>query len=288
MRQSPLDKGALLKRFREELIVKSGKLELDSGRTLIAGILNLTPDSFSDGGSWEREGVLKIVERMIAEGTDMIDVGAESTRPGGAPVSEALELERLIPVLAAIRRHFDIYISVDTYKPAVAKAAIEAGADMINDISGLGYEDGRMAEVAAHYKAPIIIMYNANYPHEDKEKDLMKHINTVLFDAAGKAMQAGVPEDKIIIDPGVGFAGGTENDLCILRVLEDIKSWGWPVMLGTSRKSVIGNTLKLPVDQREEGTLVTTVLAAQAGVDIVRVHDVLGNRRAIDMLEAIG
>ncbi len=288
MRQSPLDKGALLKRFREELIVKSGKLELDSGRTLIAGILNLTPDSFSDGGAWEREGVLKIVERMIAEGTDMIDVGAESTRPGGAPVSEALELERLIPVLAAIRRHFDIYISVDTYKPAVAKAAIEAGADMINDISGLGYEDGRMAEVAAHYKAPIIIMYNANYPHEDKEKDLMKHINAVLFEAAGKAMQAGVPEDKIIIDPGVGFAGGTENDLRILRELEDIKSWGWPVMLGTSRKSVIGNTLKLPVDQREEGTLVTTVLAAQAGVDIVRVHDVLGNRRAIDMLEAIG
>ena len=288
MRQSPLDKGALLKRFREELIVKSGKLELDSGRTLIAGILNLTPDSFSDGGAWEREGVLKIVERMIAEGTDMIDVGAESTRPGGAPVSEALELERLIPVLAAIRRHFDIYISVDTYKPAVAKAAIEAGADMINDISGLGYEDGRMAEVAAHYKAPIIIMYNANYPHEDKEKDLMKHINAVLFEAAGKAMQAGVAEDKIIIDPGVGFAGGTENDLCILRELEDIKSWGWPVMLGTSRKSVIGNTLKLPVDQREEGTLVTTVLAAQAGVDIVRVHDVLGNRRAIDMLEAIG
>ena len=268
--------------------MKSGKLELDSGRTLIAGILNLTPDSFSDGGAWEREGVLKIVERMIAEGTDMIDVGAESTRPGGAPVSEALELERLIPVLAAIRRHFDIYISVDTYKPAVAKAAIEAGADMINDISGLGYEDGRMAEVAAHYKAPIIIMYNANYPHEDKEKDLMKHINAVLFEAAGKAMQAGVPEDKIIIDPGVGFAGGTENDLCILRELEDIKSWGWPVMLGTSRKSVIGNTLKLPVDQREEGTLVTTVLAAQAGIDIVRVHDVLGNRRAIDMLEAIG
>ena len=288
MRQSPLDKGALLKRLREELIVKSGKLELGSGRTLIAGILNLTPDSFSDGGAWEREGVLKIIERMIAEGADMIDVGAESTRPGGAPVSEALELERLIPVLAAIRRHFDIYISVDTYKPAVAKAAIEAGADMINDVSGLCYEDGRMAEVAAHYKAPIIIMYNANYPHEDKEKDLMKHINAVLFEAAGKAMQAGVPEDKIIIDPGVGFAGGTENDLHILRELEDIKSWGWPVMLGTSRKSVIGNTLKLPVDQREEGTLVTTVLAAQAGVDIVRVHDVLGNRRAIDMLEAIG
>lgn len=288
MRPSPLNKGALLKsNVQEENNVKSGKLELNGSRPLIAGILNLTPDSFSDGGAWEKEGVLRIVERMISEGADMIDAGAESTRPGGAAVSEAEELERLIPALEDIRRHFDIYISVDTYKPAVAKAAIESGADMINDVSGLGFEDGKMAEVAAHYKVPVILMYNANYPHEDKETDLLKHINAVLFEAAGKAIQAGVPEDNIIIDPGVGFAGGTENDLRILRNLEDIRSWGWPVMLGTSRKSVIGNTLKLPVDQREEGTIVTTVLAAQAGIDIVRVHDVLKNRRAIDMLGAV-
>ena len=267
--------------------MKTGHLDLNTGKTLIAGILNLTPDSFSDGGNWEREGVLKCVERMIEEGTDMIDVGAESTRPGGTPVSEAEELERLIPVLDAIRKHFDIYISVDTYKPAVAKAAIEAGADMLNDISGLGYENGKMAEVAAHYKVPIILMYNVNYPHDDQDEDLMKHINTVLFDIARTAMFAGVPEDNIILDPGVGFAGGTENDLIILRNLEEIRSWGWPVMLGTSRKSVIGNTLKLPVDQREEGTLVTTVLAAQAGIDIVRVHDVLKTRRALDMMEVL-
>ncbi len=268
--------------------MKSGHLDLKTGRTLIAGILNLTPDSFSDGGAWEREGALKCVERMIAEGADMIDIGAESTRPGGDPVSREEELKRLIPALEEVRRHFDIYISVDTYKPEVAKAALEAGADMLNDISGLGYEEGKMAEVAAKYKAPVILMYNTHYPHADKEQDLMKHINAVLFDAAQKAIAAGVSEDDIIIDPGVGFAGSTENDLVILRNLEDICSWGWPVMLGTSRKSVIGNTLKLPVDEREEGTLVTTVLAAQAGINIVRVHDVQKSRRALDMLEAIG
>ena len=267
--------------------MRSGEAAFNTNETLIAGILNLTPDSFSDGGRYMEEGALRCVERMIEEGADMIDIGAESTRPGAAFVDAEEEIRRLIPALEAIRQSSDIFISVDTYKPEVARAAIESGADMINDVSGLGYGGDKMAEVAAELKVPMILMYNSNYPHEDKEPDLMKHINAVLFEAAKRAVRAGVQEDDIVIDPGVGFAGGTENDLLILRNLEDICSWGWPVMLGTSRKSVIGNTLKLPVDQREEGTLVTSVLAALAGCRIVRVHDVLKNRRALDMMKAL-
>ena len=268
--------------------MKSGSFSLDPARTYVAGILNLTPDSFSDGGAYEKEGPLKIVGKMIEDGADMIDIGAESTRPGAEKVSADEEIRRLIPVLEDIRRHFDIYISVDTYKPEVARVALGAGADMINDISGLGFGGDDMAAVAAECKAPIILMYNKAY-HGGPEKgvDLTGYINNVLFDVAGKAVKAGVPEDMIVIDPGVGFAGSTENDLTMLRDLEDICSWGWPVMLGCSRKSVIGNTLKLPVDQREEATIVTSIIGAQAGCSIVRVHDVRANRRALDMLSVI-
>ncbi len=267
--------------------MRSGEAVLKKNETLLAGILNLTPDSFSDGGRYMEEGLLRCVERMIEEGADMIDIGAESTRPGAALVDAQEEMRRLIPALEAIRRSFDIFISVDTYKPEVAETALKSGADMINDVSGLGYGGDKMAAVAAEQKAPIILMYNSNYPHEDKDPDLMKHINAVLFEAAERAVRAGVPADDIVIDPGVGFAGSTENDLIILRNLEDFCSWGWPVMLGTSRKSVIGNTLGLPVDQREEGTIVTSVLAYLAGCRIVRVHDVLKNRRALDMMKAL-
>ncbi|MBP5607484.1 MAG: dihydropteroate synthase [Lachnospiraceae bacterium] len=268
--------------------MKSGSLCLDPARTCVAGILNLTPDSFSDGGVYEKEGPLKIVERMIADGADMIDIGAESTRPGAEKVSAGEEMQRLIPVLEDIRRHFDIYISVDTYKPEVARAALKAGADMINDVSGLGFGGDDMTAAAAECKAPIILMYNKAY-HGGPENagDLIGYINNALFEAAQKAVKAGVPEDMIVIDPGVGFAGGTENDLTILRELEDICSWGCPVMLGCSRKSVIGNTLKLPVDQREEATIVTSIIGAQAGCSIVRVHDVRANRRALDMMSFI-
>ncbi|MBP5609295.1 MAG: dihydropteroate synthase [Lachnospiraceae bacterium] len=269
--------------------MKTGeKLSHGSGDTLVAGILNLTPDSFSDGGLYEKEGILKRVECMIEEGADMIDIGAESTRPGARTVTAREEMERLIPALKEIRKHTDIYISVDTYKPEVARAALEEGADMLNDVSGLGYGGAGMAELSAEYNVPVILMYNRAYHNgPDDPKELVGYINSVLFDAARNALEKGVSEDNIIIDPGVGFAGGTENDLTILRNLEDICSWGWPVMLGCSRKSVIGNTLNLPVDRREEATIVTSILGAQAGCAIVRVHNVMANRRALDMLSVI-
>ena len=267
---------------------KGEKIDQSKGRTMVAGILNLTPDSFSDGGLYEKEGILNRVEHMIGDEADLIDIGAESTRPGAQTVTAEEETERLIPALKEIRKHTDIYISVDTYKPEVARAALDAGADMINDVSGLGYGGAEMAKLSAEYKVPIILMYNKAYHKSPaKQDDLIGYINSVLFDAAQKALKAGVSEDDIIIDPGVGFAGGTENDLTILRGLEDICSWGWPVMLGCSRKSFIGNTLDLPVDQREEATIVTSILGAQAGCAIVRVHNVLANRRALDMLGAI-
>ena len=270
-------------------MMRSGEKNIfDDGRTKVAGILNLTPDSFSDGGLYEKEGVLNRVERMTEEGADMIDIGAESTRPGARIVTADEEIARLIPALKEIRKHTDMYISVDTYKPEVARAALDAGADMINDVSGLGFGGEEMAKLAAEYKAPIILMYNKAYHQEPaSQEELTAHINSALFDAAQKALKAGVAEANIVIDPGVGFAGGTENDLTILRDLEDICSWGWPVMLGCSRKSVIGNTLNLPVDQREEATVVTSILGALAGCAIVRVHNVRANRQALDMLSVI-
>lgn len=268
--------------------MKTGKPVFEKGHTYVAGILNLTPDSFSDGGKYEEEGALNIVERMIAEGADMIDIGAESTRPGALTVDAEEEKRRLIPVIEAIRRNYDIYISVDTYKPEVADVALAAGADMINDISGLGYGGTDMLKVAAKHKAPIIMMYNKDYHGlPEKKEELVEYIKDVLSGCADKAAAEGLSRDRIIIDPGIGFTGGTENDLTILRNLDDICSLGYKVMLGCSRKSVIGNSLDLPVDQREEATIVTSILGAQAGCAIVRVHNVLSNRRALDMLSVI-
>lgn len=252
--------------------------------TYIMGILNVTPDSFSDGGKFQGiDAALKRAEIMTAEGADIIDIGGESTRPGFTPVSEAEEMDRILPIVEAIKERIDIPISVDTYKSNVAEAAIRAGADLINDIWGLK-ADPRMAEVIARYDAACCLMHNrknADYGNfvEDMLSDLQKCVSI--------AKNAGIAEQKIILDPGVGFAKSYEQNLVAIRTLDQLKKLGYPVLLGASRKSVIGLTLDVPSDERLEGTLVTTVAAVEKGAAFVRVHDVKENKRAIQMAYAI-
>lgn len=253
-------------------------------QTYIMGILNVTPDSFSDGGRYTRiDEALAHAEQMIKEGADIIDVGGESTRPGHVQITDEEEIERVVPVIGALKRGFDIPVSVDTYKSRVARAAIAAGADLINDIWGLKY-DSEMAGVIAESGAACCLMHNresADYGQFIPEflEDMRECVR--LADAAG------IPRDKILLDPGVGFGKTYEMNLEIISRLEVMHDLGLPVLLGTSRKSVIGLTLNLPAGEREEGTLVTTVYAVQKGCAFVRVHDVEKNKRAVQMSRAL-
>lgn len=271
----------------------------ESGKTYIMGILNVTPDSFSDGGRFldkgQRGGLRKEqmdtllfqVEEMIKEGMDIVDIGAESTRPGYQRISDEEEIERLLPVLLAIKKHFDLPISVDTYKSRVAKLALSEGADLLNDIWGLQAPEDpehKMAEVIAASGAACCLMHNRdNTDYQDFLPDVMEDLKETL----AIAEKAGIEKGKIILDPGVGFAKSTEQNLLVTKHLADFQKLGFPILLGTSRKSMIGNTLNLPKDQREEGTMVTSVMAVMAGCMFVRVHDVRANKRAVQMTEAI-
>lgn len=256
-------------------------------KTYVMGILNVTPDSFSDGGKWNRQdAALKHTEQMIQEGADIIDIGGESTRPGYEPVLAEEEIERVIPVIEKIRQNFDIPISIDTYKSTVAKAAIAAGADLVNDIWGLKY-DARLAGVIADAGVACCLMHNRRQIQEHPYENFMEDLLMDLRETVQIAKNAGIKEDKIILDPGVGFAKSYENNLEALRCLEQCKQLGLPILLGASRKSVIGLTLDLPVTSRLEGTLVTTVFAVMKQCAFVRVHDVKENVRAVRMAEAI-
>lgn len=271
----------------------------ESGKTYIMGILNVTPDSFSDGGRFldkgQRGGLRKEqmdtllfqVEEMIKDGMDIVDIGAESTRPGYQRISDEEEIERLLPVLLAIKKHFDLPISVDTYKSRVAKLALSEGADLLNDIWGLQAPEDpehKMAEVIAASGAACCLMHNRdNTDYQDFLPDVMEDLKETL----AIAEKAGIEKGKIILDPGVGFAKSTEQNLLVTKHLADFQKLGFPILLGTSRKSMIGNTLNLPKDQREEGTMVTSVMAVMAGCMFVRVHDVRANKRAVQMTEAI-
>ncbi len=252
--------------------------------TYVCGILNVTPDSFSDGGKWNgKDDALFHVEDMIRQGMDLLDIGGESTRPGYTLLSDEEEIERVVPVIQAVKERFDIPISLDTYKSQVAKEGILAGADLINDIWGLKY-DNTMAEVIGKYQKPCCLMHNR------KNKDYKDFVTDVLADlqeTLDMAEKAGIPKDRILLDPGVGFAKSYEQNLQIIKAMDRLQELGCPVLLGCSRKSVIGLTLDLPVDQREEGTLTTTVMAVMKKVAFVRVHDVEKNVRAIKMAEAI-
>ncbi len=252
--------------------------------TYVMGILNITPDSFSDGGKWnDMDSALWHVEEMIAEGMDILDVGGESTRLGYTQLTDEEEILRVVPVIEAIKARFEIPVSLDTYKSSVAEAGIWAGADMINDIWGLKYDD-KIARVIARAGVPCCLMHNrkeANYT------DFMQEVAADLTETIHIAERAGIADGKIILDPGVGFGKSYENNLEIINCLEELNLFGYPLLLGCSRKSVIGLTLDLPVEQRLEGTLVTTVMAVIKGCSFVRVHDVKENVRAIRMVEAI-
>ncbi len=265
--------------------IQIGKREFDlKNRTYVMGILNVTPDSFSDGGKFtDMDAALYHAEEMIREGAAVIDVGGESTRPGHVQISDGEEIARVVPVIAALRERFDAPISVDTYKSAVAAAAVEAGADLVNDIWGLKY-DADMAAVIAESGAACCLMHNRK---NTDYGDFIEDIKNDLRESIALAAQAQIAPDKILLDPGVGFAKSYEQNLGAIRRVGELRELGYPVLLGTSRKSVIGLTLDLPADRRVEGTLATTVVGVMQGCSFVRVHDVLENVRAIAMTEAI-
>lgn len=262
-----------------------GKYQFDfENNSYIMGILNVTPDSFSDGGSYqEKDGALRQVEKMIAEGATIIDIGGESTRPGHEKITEEEEINRVIPIIEAVRERFDIAISLDTYKYEVAKAGIDAGIDLLNDIWGLKW-DKRLAPLLAQHDTACCLMHNRE---EICQSDFAKHFCEDMEETLKIAKEAGIRSDRIILDPGVGFGKTYEQNLWIIKELSIMKQWNLPILLGTSRKSVIGLTLDLPVDQREEGTAVTTVIGRQGGASIFRVHDVKTNYRALKMTDAI-
>lgn len=267
--------------------MKIGNKEFNLGeRTYVMGILNVTPDSFSDGGKFnEVELAVKHAEELIRDGADIIDIGGESTRPNFAPVGVEEEINRVVPIIKAIKEKFDIIISIDTYKARTAEEAIKAGADIINDVWGFK-KDKEMAKVAAKYNVQCILMHN----REDKPyTNLMNDIIMDLAESIDIALEAGVKRENIILDPGIGlgFAKTYEENLIVMNNLEKIKNLGLPVLLGTSRKSMIGLTLNLPVTERVEGTVATTVIGIMKGCEFVRVHDVLENKRACVMTDAI-
>lgn len=312
--------------------MRIGSREFDvENSTYVMGILNVTPDSFSDGGKWNSmDRALKHVEEMLAEGMDILDIGGESTRPGadyGMPPEK--ELERVMPYIEAVKARFDVPISLDTYKSQVAEAGIAAGVDLINDIWGLKW-DARMAQAIADHGVACCLMHNRRAVEQDSGNALpgrksssvaveqgsgnvvmgresnsgvmgqrstvenpygyenfLEDVAADLAESVELARRAGIGEDRIILDPGVGFAKSYEQNLIIINHLESLQALGYPVLLGTSRKSVVGLTLDVPVEERLEGTLATTVIGVLKGCSFVRVHDVKENVRAIRMARAI-
>ena len=250
----------------------------------IMGILNVTPDSFSDGGQWnDYDKAKKHVADMIEEGASIIDVGGESTRPGHTQISVEEEINRVVPIIRMIKENFEIPVSIDSYKSPVVEAALKAGADLVNDIWGLKY-DRRVADLIAEYLVPCCLMHNRD---NTDYNDFLKDVCEDLRESVAIAREAGIPDEHIILDPGVGFGKTYEQNLRIIHHLECLKELGYPVLLATSRKSVIGIALDLPSDQRVEGTVTTTVMGVEKGAAFVRVHDVKENMRAIKMTQAI-
>ncbi|WP_110926104.1 dihydropteroate synthase [Bacillus massiliglaciei] len=253
-------------------------------KTYIMGILNVTPDSFSDGGKYNRlDAALKRAEQMAKDGADILDIGGESTRPNYVRISDQEEIERIAPVIEAVSRRIDLPISVDTYKSEVAKAAVEAGAHIINDIWGLK-ADPKMGEVAAESDVPVILMHNREdqaYGHfiRDAFED--------LYESISLAKKAGVKQENIILDPGIGFAKDLSLNLEMMRNLNNLVSLGFPVLLAASRKSMIGGVLDLPPEERLEGTIATVCHGIQQGCHMVRVHDVKECARAAKMMDAL-
>lgn len=272
--------------------LKIARKTLDFGvRTYIMGILNVTPDSFSDGGKFlDVETAVAQAKALVDQGADIIDVGGESTRPGSDPVSAEEEANRVVPVIERLVKETDCPISIDTTKANVAGAALMAGASMVNDISGLRY-DSAMAGVVAKFKVPICLMHIKGQPRTMQKnpgyKDLFGEIIHYLFEGVEIAREAGILHEKIIVDPGIGFGKTVQHNLEIIKNLQEFKVLGCPILVGTSRKSLIGKVLDLPVDQRLEGTAATVALAIANGANIVRVHDVKKMALVAKMTDAV-
>ena len=247
-------------------------------RTYIMGILNVTPDSFSDGGDFTNVDIaVKHAKDMIEEGADTIDLGGESTRPGHKFVSADEEIKRIVPVIKKLKEEIKVPISIDTYKSEVAEEVLKLGVDMVNDVWGLTYDEN-MANVIGKYDAHVCIMHNQDGTEYDK--DIMIAIKEFLQNSIDKAIKAGIKKEKIVLDPGIGFGKTFEQNIEVLHRLGELQDLGYPVLLGTSRKSVLGKILDVPPKEIVAPTVATTVLGIRDGVDIVRVHDVKENLQA--------
>lgn len=290
--------------------MKSSSLQVGSftfnwgSRTYVMGILNVTPDSFSGDGMLAKgdviEQAVQQAKGFIASGADILDVGGESTRPGSAPVNAEDEMERVVPVIHALKKNFpNILISIDTYKAQVAEAAISAGAQIVNDVWGLR-ADSLLAGVAAKHKTPVILMHNRSNPASvdvrenlgnayigSEYQNLIEDVKRELLECVALAKNAGVAESHIVLDPGIGFGKTREHNLELINRLDQIRSLGYPILLGTSRKSFIGFTLDLPADQRVEGTAATVSVGITRGADIIRAHDVKEMARVAKMTDAL-
>lgn len=266
-------------------VIQCGPYELNyAQKTLIMGILNATPDSFSDGGRFNKiEMAVERAVELVGQGADIIDIGGESTRPGHVEVSIDEELERVIPIIKAISAAVKVPISIDTYKAEVAEQALKAGAHIINDVWG-GKADIKMAEVAANYQVPVILMHNRN---DRNYGQFYRDVLNDLFESITMMKAAGVKDENIILDPGIGFAKNLTENIQMMRDLDKLVAIGYPVLLGTSRKSMIGQVLDLPVSERMEGTGATVCYGIQKGCQIVRVHDVKEMSRMATMMDAL-
>ena len=269
----------------QSTLIKAGPYTLDyTNKTLIMGILNVTPDSFSDGGKYSHlENAVAHAKKMIEDGADILDIGGESTRPGYERISDEEEISRVVPAIDAITKELQIPISIDTYKSKVAKSAVDAGAVIINDIWG-AKADPEIADVAAETGVPIILMHNRN---DRNYNNFIRDVLNDLYESITIAKKAGVSDEQIILDPGIGFVKDIKENLEMMRHLDTLVSLGYPVLLGTSKKSMIGGVLDLPVTERTEGTGATVCFGIQKGCQIVRIHDVKEMSRMAKMMDAL-
>lgn len=259
-------------------------LEIGS-RTLIMGILNVTPDSFSDGGHYNSVGqALNHAILMVKEGADIIDVGGESTRPGSDEVESKEEIKRVVPVIQELKRFINKPISIDTYKASVAEAALEAGANVVNDVWGL-QRDPEIASVVAKYSVPVIVMHNQY--NTEYDNDIIDSMIEFFKKSIAIAHEAGIKNEMIILDPGIGFGKSSDQNLEVMRRLDELQVLGYPILLGISRKSIIGNTIDVPTHDRLEGTIALNAIGIQMGAEIIRVHDIKENVKAAKMIDAV-
>lgn len=272
------------------IATRHGTIDM-SRRTAVMGIVNVTPDSFSDGGKYfDAARAVAHGEEMARDGADLIDVGGESTRPGAQPVSAEDEIARVIPVIRGLRRKISLPISIDTMKSRVARAALDEGADLVNDISALSFDPG-MASLVAAEKVPVVLMHMQGTPRTMQQspfyRDVVEEVRTYLHSRMQFAVESGVETERIVIDPGIGFGKNLEHNLALLRGLAALTALGRPVLVGTSRKTFLGKLLDAAPEERLEGSLAAAVAAVLAGANIVRVHDVKEAVHAVRIADAL-